>query len=370
MRKPASSAADEIADGAISAEELRGAFPPLRLPISAPFAPMEAKTADAIPAGSGWQYEPKWDGFRCLAFRSGRTVALQSKAGQPLARYFPELVAALRGLKPQRFVLDGEIVIEHQGRLSFDELLMRIHPARSRIEKLAKETPCTYLVFDLLVDSDGRVLIELPLRERRKRLEQFYRRCGQPERIRLSPATRDPAQAQRWLSDTATGFDGVMAKPMDGPYLSGERAMRKIKRIRTADCVVGGFRLASRGGEIGSLLLGLYTGDGLLHHVGFTASFTREQRHELKRILDPYLGGQGFTGNAPGGPSRWSTERSGQWKPLAPKLVAEVRYDHFSGGRFRHGTRFLRWRPEKPPASCTFAQLEAAPAPDGRRSVA
>ena len=319
---------------------------------------MEAKSVAKIPEESGYQYEPKWDGFRCLAFRGGAEVALQSKAGQPLARYFPELVAALRQLKPRRFVLDGEIVIVRHGRLSFDDLLMRIHPAKSRIDKLSKLTPCTLLVFDILVDADGAVLVDNSLRDRRSRLEQFFARMGQSSLIKLSPATCDPAAARRWMTELAAGgFDGVVAKVLDKPYLSGQRAMQKIKRIRSADCVVGGFRLASKGGGIGSLLLGLYSDDGLLHHVGFTSSFNQKQRGELMRVLKPYVGGSGFTGNAPGGPSRWNTERSGEWERLQPRLVCEVSYDHFSGGRFRHGTKFLRWRPEKRPDSCTFKQV-------------
>ena len=247
-----------------------------------------------------------------------------------------------------------------EGRLSFDDLLMRIHPAQSRIEKLSKQTPCTYLLFDLLMDAHGRLLLERPLRERRQRLEELYASASNSARIKLSPATSKLAVARRWLTDEAgTGFDGVVAKPLSGTYLSGERAMRKVKRIRSVDCVVGGFRFASKGGEVGSLLLGLYDNSGLLHHVGFTSSFTRDQRRGLMQVLKPHLGGMGFTGKAPGGPSRWSTERTGEWEPLKPKLVVEVSYDHFSGGRFRHGTKFLRWRPEKSPENCTLDQLGA-----------
>ena len=320
---------------------------------------MEAKLVDAIPDLGGWQYEPKWDGFRCLAFRGGDEVVLQSKAGQPLGRYFPELVEAVRALRPGKFVLDGEIVISLAGRLSFDDLLMRIHPAASRIRRLAQETPATLLAFDLLVDERGRDLTSLPLRERRQRLEDFFRALGTSKLVRLSPATTERAQAERWMAElSAAGFDGVVAKQLDASYESGERAMHKVKRIRTADCIVGGFRFASKGGVVGSLLLGLYGEDGLLHHVGFTSSFNNEQRQELKAILEPYRGGSGFTGRAPGGPSRWSTERTGEWERLEPKLVCEVRYDHFSGGRFRHGTKFMRWRPEKRVESCTMEQVE------------
>lgn len=319
---------------------------------------MEAKSVETIPTGDGWQYEPKWDGFRCLAFRDGKQVVLQSKAGQPLTRYFPELVAALLQPKMNRFVLDGEIVIMREGRISFDDLLMRIHPAKSRIDKLSKQTPCTLLLFDILLDADGSVVTEMPLRKRRERLEKFYTGLVNSPLLKLSAATSDVAKARRWMTELGeSGCDGVMAKLLDEPYLSGERSMRKIKRIRSADCVVGGFRYSSKGNFIGSLLLGFYAEDGLLHHVGFTSSFNQKQRRELLGILKPYIGGEGFSGNSPGGPSRWSTARSSEWEKLEPRLVAEVSYDHFSGERFRHGTKFLRWRPEKRPESCTFAQV-------------
>jgi ATP-dependent DNA ligase len=349
----------DIAEGALPAEELKQEFPPIALPIQPPFPPMEAKPVAELPKGDNWVYEPKWDGFRCLAFRKGKEVLLQSKAGQPLGRYFPEMAEALEKLPAKQFVLDGEIVILQDGRLSFDDLLLRIHPAESRIRKLSKETPASYLVFDLLVDERGRSLIELPLSKRRQQLIELFLAFGKQKQIRLSPAVRDYKTAHRWLTElAASGFDGVVAKQLDCPYASGERsAMRKIKRIRTADCVVGGFRYASKGGEVGSLLLGLYDEEGLLNHVGFTSSFALDERKKLKAILKPYMGGSGFTGHAPGGPSRWSTERSGEWERLKPKLVCEVSYDHFSGGRFRHGTKFLRWRPDKDPKSCAYGQL-------------
>jgi ATP-dependent DNA ligase len=258
-------------------------------------------------------------------------------------------------------VLDGEIVMLKDGRLSFDDLLLRIHPAASRIQRLSQETPATYLLFDFLVDDEGKPLVELPLSKRRAGLEALFKTFGKQKSIRLSPVTLDHETALRWMRDlAASGFDGVVAKERDCAYASGERsAMRKIKRIRTADCVVGGFRYASKGGQVGSLLLGLYDDDGRLNHVGFSSSFSASERKKLKVILQPYLGGSGFTGHAPGGPSRWSTERSGEWERLQLKLVCEVRYDHFSGGRFRHGTKFLRWRPEKKPRSCTYEQVEA-----------
>jgi len=368
-----------VTEAAIPAEKLKAPFPKIELPVRPPFPPMEAKLVEEIPpagrdAEGAWQYEPKWDGFRCLAFREGDQVLLQSKAGQPLGRYFPELVAAVAALPQKQFVLDGEIVIERGGLLSFDDLLMRIHPAESRIRKLAKETPATLLCFDLVVDERGRSMIEQPLEDRRAALETFFEkitrlrrdtRASRPrphDSIRLSPASRDRRTAERWMKEgTASGLDGVVAKRLDLPYESGERAMRKIKRVRTADCVVGGFRYASKGGEIGSLLLGLYGDDGLLHHVGFTSSFARDERKALKKIVLPLRGGKGFTGRAPGGPSRWSTERSGEWEALEPKLVCEVRYDHFSGNRFRHGTKFLRWRPDKAPKQCGFDQVLRKP---------
>lgn len=370
--------ASHVTEGAVPADELKREFPPIRLPIRPPYPPMEAKAVDEIPRGDNWQYEPKWDGFRCLAFRKGDEIVLQSKAGQPLGRYFPELVATLQELKPAQFVLDGEIVILNDGHLSFDDLLLRIHPAASRIKKLSQQTPATYLLFDLLVDEDGLSLVNKTLSVRRAQLERLVKSFGKSrhrahtprsseaadqQSIRLSPATRDYATAQRWMKElAASGFDGVVAKQLDCHYLSGERSgMRKIKRIRTADCVVGGFRYASKGGEVGSLLLGLYDDSGLLNHVGFTSSFTAPERKKLKAILKPYMGGSGFTGHAPGGPSRWSTERSGEWERLDPKLVSEVRYDHFSGGRFRHGTKFLRWRPDKGPRSCTYEQVASKP---------
>jgi ATP-dependent DNA ligase len=330
------------------------------LPIEYPYAPMEAQSADALPTGSEWQYEPKWDGFRCLAFRDGPRVRIQSKAGKPLERYFPDVVASLAGLTATRFVLDGEIVIPVDGRLSFDELLLRVHPAESRVRKLVEEHPARLVVFDLLADDRGRSLAALPLEERRKRLEAFAKRhLPRGTAIALSDATRRLATARSWLADGGAGdLDGVVAKRLDLPYRSGERnGMVKVKRQRTADCVVGGFRYAAKGGGIGSLLLGLYDAEGLLHHVGFCSSFRAEERKALAGRLEPLRKPPGFTGRAPGGPSRWSTERSAEWEPLAPKLVVEVGYDHVSGGRFRHGTRFLRWRPDKPARQCTLEQI-------------
>lgn len=348
-----------VTEGAVPAEKLGQEFPEIDLRIRPPFPPAEAKSVEEIPNGPEWLYEPKWDGFRCLAFRKGKQVLLQSKAGQPLGRYFPELVEALSVLPARQFVLDGEIVIFADGHLSFDDLLMRIHPAESRIRKLSQETPVTFMSFDLVVDAHGKSLVEFPLSLRKESLGKFFENLPEKGMVRLSAASRDRAQAEKWMSRLAPiGLDGVVAKLLDSPYASGERtAMVKIKRLRTADCVVGGFRYAEKGGGIGSLLLGLYNEEGKLDHIGFTSSFTVEQRQELKKIVEPLVEVPGFSGKAPGGPSRWSTRRSDEWKPLRPKLVCEVRYDHFSGGRFRHGTKFLRWRPDKRPQQCTFDQV-------------
>ena len=336
-----------------AAEIPESGFPDIDLPVKPPYPPWEAESEGKIPGGEGWLYEPKWDGFRCLAFRKGDQVLLQSKAGQPLGRYFPELVEALQKLPSRTFVVDGEIVTP-----SFDDLLQRIHPAESRIQKLAKETPASLNVFDLLVDARGRSLVDLPLEDRRARLETFFEKIPEGGRMLLSPASSKLKTAEDWIG--GEGLDGVVAKRLDSPYLSGERGgMVKVKRMRTADCVVGGYRKAQKGDSIGSLLLGLYNDDGLLDHVGFSSSFTADEKKELEAVLKPHRGGSGFTGKAPGGPSRWSQGRSTEWEPLDPVLVCEVRYDHFSGGRFRHGTKFLRWRPEKKPKACTFEQVRS-----------
>ena len=334
----------------------------MSLPIRYTYAPMEAKSVDTLPVGKEWQYEPKWDGFRCLAFRQGDKVELRSKAGKSLSRYFPELVAVLGTLKAKTFVLDGEIIIPDGKASSFDALLQRIHPARSRVQKLAAETPALFVVFDLLVDDHNHTLTSLPLIVRRRRLETFLKQYGTGSAIhrsvRLSPVTTAIRTARRWLSGRE-GLDGVVAKRTDLPYQSKERTgMVKVKAIRTVDCVVGGFRYASKKHVIGSLLLGLYDGAGLLHHVGFTSGLSTDERKELVPKLERLIKPPGFTGQAPGGPSRWSTERSSQWQPLAPKLVVEVSYDHFSDGRFRHGTKLIRWRPDKKPRQCTIDQVE------------
>jgi ATP-dependent DNA ligase len=320
---------------------------------------MEAVSVDEIPTGPGWQYEPKWDGFRCLTFRNGHKVELQSKSGRSLTRYFPELVEAVLQVEAQTFVLDGEIVVPEGKAFSFDALLQRIHPAQSRVNRLAAETPALLIVFDLLADADGKPMTQLPLRERRPRLEAFAGKYFKGHKtIRLSPATTKLSQAKSWLDSVGGTLDGIIAKRSELEYRPGDRtAMRKIKNYRSADCVVGGFRYNEGKPMVGSLLLGLYDDDGLLHHVGFTSTIPREEKPALTAKLEKLIAPPGFSGNAPGGPSRWSTERSGEWQPLKPKLVVEVGFDHFAGNRFRHGTKLLRWRPDKAPPQCTLEQL-------------
>lgn len=320
--------------------------------------PMEARSADRLPDEPAlWQYEPKWDGFRCLAFKSGDAVELRAKSGKPLGRYFPEMVAMLRELAPAQFVLDGELVIEIDGRLAFDALQMRLHPAESRIRKLAAETPARLIMFDMLLAPDETVIIDQPLAQRRRLLEAFVAGLGPLERLIISPATSDLGTAEAWLLNAGNGAtDGVIAKRLADRYQPGERAMIKVKRLRTADCVVGGFRYESASREVGSLLLGLYDAAGRLDHVGFT-TLTDAERPALTRRLEALREAPGFTGKAPGGPSRWSTERSGEWEPLRPELVVEVRFDHVTGDRFRHGTKLMRWRPDKAPRQCTFEQI-------------
>ena len=331
----------------------------MSLPLAHPFLPMEAKSAAAIPTGPEWEYEPKWDGFRCIVFRDGDSVELQSKAGKPLTRYFPEIVEAMRKVKAKKFVLDGELIIPLDGKLSFDDLLQRIHPAASRVAKLAAETPAQLVVFDLLVDEKGKSLVEENLSVRRPALEVFHPRFLAPnDRVLLSRSTRDLDIARKWLDKLRGQLDGIIAKRLDQPYLSGERAMEKIKNMRTADCLVGGFRYGTGSKKVGSLLLGLYDRKGLLDHVGFTSSIAASSRDALTKKLEKLIQPPGFTGAAPGGPSRWSTDRSTEWQPLKPVLVAEVQFDHFTGGRFRHGTKFLRWRPDKDPKKCTMKQVE------------
>jgi ATP-dependent DNA ligase len=315
---------------------------------------MEARSVDDIPVGNNWQYEPKWDGFRCIAFRDGANVYLQSKSGQPLARYFPDIVEAIGKLRTQRFVLDGELAIPVCGALSFDELQLRLHPAASRVAKLAQAHPGIFIVFDLLAQ-DRQSYLQKTLRQRRPALEKFAGANFKTRAvIRLSPATTKLEMAMKWFDKVGGDLDGVIAKQLDATYASGERhSMMKIKQIRSADRVVGGFRYASSTKIIGSLLLGLYDDDGLLHHVGFTSAFKASERRALTKKFEALRKAPGFTGNAPGGPSRWSTERTGEWEPVDPKIVV----DHFTGGRFRHGTKILRARPDKSPKQCTMDQV-------------
>lgn len=323
-------------------------------------APMESKAVRQIPRGENWLYEPKWDGFRCVAFRDGSKVSLQSKAGQPLARYFPEIVGALLSLKPRQFALDGEIVIPEGNGLSFDKLLQRLHPAESRITKLSVQTPALLIVFDLLAAEDGRSLLSTELGKRRKLLEQFAKKFfAEADLLRLSPATKDVKKAEKWFGAAGAALDGIIAKRLDEPYHSGDReGMVKVKPVRTAECVVGGFRYGTGQKVIGSLLLGLYDDTGLLHHVGFCSALKAPMKKELTPKLEKLIKPPGFTGSAPGGPSRWATDRSGEWQPLDPKLVVEVEWGHFTNGRFRHGTKFVRFRPDKPPRKCTLDQVE------------
>lgn len=325
-----------------------------------PLKPMEARSVPEIPTGPQWQYEPKWDGFRCLLSRDGKKVTMTSKSGQSLARYFPEVIAATALLPERRFILDGELVIELAGKLSFDALLQRIHPAASRIQRLSTETPALFIAFDLLRMGKSD-LNRANLSERRQKLERLARTFHNTV-FHLSPASTYVKDARRWLKSAGGASDGVIAKRVDLPYQAGTReGMQKIKPHRSADCVIGGFRYGERplrGKKVvGSLLLGLYDREGILHHVGFTSALTAQEKPDLTHRLQALRATRSFTGTTPGGPSRWSTQRSSEWVPLQPKLVIEVSYDHFTGGRFRHGTTILRWRPDKKPAQCTLDQL-------------
>lgn len=326
------------------------------LSVRPPIEPMEARQVAAIPEGAEWVYEPKWDGFRCIAFRDGDDVELESKSGQSLTRYFPEIVEAARRAKDERFVTDGEIMITDGAVADFDALLQRIHPAASRVARLAEETPAQYVLFDLL--EEGREnLSQRPLRARREALDRFVKRnFAKNATIAISPASDDAELARQWLSGSLARLDGVIAK-RDVGYAFGSRdAVVKIKRKYSADCVVGGFRRSS-GGAIASLLLGLYGDDGLLHHVGFVGSMSAQERDraaaKLERIVEP----PGFTGSAPGGPSRWRRGDESPWFPVRPLCVVEVSFDHTTGRRFRHAARLVRWRPDKAPRQCTMEQL-------------
>jgi len=334
-----------------------------------PVAPMLAKAARALPRGPHLLYEPKWDGFRCVVFRHGDEVELGSRNERPLTRYFPELLDPLRNALPDKAVVDGEIVIAGPGGLEFESLLQRIHPAASRVNMLAETTPASFVGFDLLA-VDDRDLRPEPLEERRRRLEAALSGAETP--VHLTPATSDADEAEDWFSRfEGAGLDGVVAKDLTLPYREGERVMVKVKHERTADCVVAGFRWHKHGGIIGSLLLGLYDDDGVLHHVGVTASFTMARRKELVDEIAPFrmddLTGHPWErwampveaeGRTPGAPSRWNAKKDLSWEPLRADLVCEVAYDHLQGDRFRHGTTFRRWRPEREPRSCTYSQLE------------
>jgi ATP-dependent DNA ligase len=345
----------------------------MKLPFQPPLAPMEARHVDALPSGEGWQYEPKWDGFRALCFRDGDDVYISSRKELPFNRYFPEIVAAATTIGKDRLVLDGEIVVftGNGTGLDFDALLQRIHPAESRVKRLARETPASFIAFDLLVRG-GRDLRKKPLAERRAQLEEVMKGCTPP--LYVSPSTGDVATAQKWLEAfVVEGLDGVVAKRLDAPYHSGEREMSKVKRERTADCVVLGFRWAKdlRDQAVGSLLLGLYGPDGELWQVGFTSGFTREARRELVGMLEPHRDGKSEEppfGIAP--TSRWAQGKDLSYEKVRPELVAEVAFDQVTGHRIRHGARFVRWRPDKPAASCTFDQLVVPPNIDLRNLLA
>ena len=350
---------------------------PLALPFQPPVPPMLAKAADALPEGEGWLYEPKWDGFRALVFRAGDELYIQSREEKPLGRYFPELEASLRAALPERCVLDGEIVIVHDGRLDFEAMLLRIHPAASRIQLLAKEHPASYVAWDLLAlgDEDLRACGQA---ERRARLEEAL--AGVQPPIHVTPATRDRALAADWFARfEGAGLDGVMAKPEALAYMPGKRSMLKVKHQRTADCVVAGFRWY-KGGEnelVGSLLLGLYDDAGVLQHVGICASFKQTERKKLVEELAPLREGAldnhpwrdwaswsdvATDRRLPGATSRWNRGKDLSWQPLRIERVCEVSYDHLEGTRFRHATHLQRWRPDKAPASCRYDQLEVTPA--------
>nr|WP_315382194.1 ATP-dependent DNA ligase [uncultured Sphingomonas sp.] len=318
-------------------------------------SPMEAKLVAALPEEAGWQFEPKWDGFRALVFRRGDAIEIRSKSGKPLDRYFPEIVAMIAAVDCPEFVLDGELILPLGDVLSFDALQARLHPAPSRIRRLSQETPAQLMLFDCLAVG-GQALLEAPLRERRAALEAFHRAHGGPSLL-LSYRTQDLAVAQVWLAQGGGALDGVVAKQLDEPYRPGERAMLKVKQHRTADCVVGGFRRTREGDGIASLLLGLYDDAGLLHHVGFTSGIAAAERLALLPRLEPLIQPPGFTGKAPGGASRWNNGAESEWTPLRPELVLEVLYDQVTGDRFRHGTKLLRWRPDKAPAQCRMEQL-------------
>jgi ATP-dependent DNA ligase len=317
---------------------------------------MEAKLVDALPIEGRWQFEPKWDGFRAIASRSGDAVEIMSKSGKSLARFFPEVVATLAATASSDFVIDGELVLPIKDVLSFEALQARLHPAESRIRKLASETPAQLMLFDCLA-LDGAEMIAAPLTERRRAIEKFHH-AEKNRALLLSPASQDADAAAAWLARSGGALDGVIAKPLDEPYRPGERAMLKVKERRTADCVVGGFRRSKSGPVVASLLLGLYDEADRLNYVGFTSAFAAEDKSALTRKLEGLIAGSAFTGNSPGGSSRWNNGEQHEWHPLKPELVAEVSFDQVTGGRFRHGTKLCRWRPDKAPHQCRMEQME------------
>jgi ATP-dependent DNA ligase len=346
----------------------------MRLPFDPPLAPMLSSAADALPDGDGWQFEPKWDGFRTLVFRDGDELVLQSRDEKPMNRYFPELVGPLSAALPERCVLDGEIVIVGANGLDFEALLLRIHPAATRVKLLAEQTPASFVAWDLLALGDED-LRPVPLAQRRARLEEVLGSAASP--VHISPATLDRALAEDWFSRfEGAGLDGVMAKRLDSTYEAGARTMIKVKHTRTADCVVAGFRWHKNGPGtmVGSLLLGLYDDEGKLHNIGVTSAFTNKVRKELVDELAPlrenarddhpwrewadWAGEQ----RMPGASSRWNRGKDLSWEPLRPERVCEVAYDHMQGSRLRHAARFVRWRPDKPPSECRYDQLEVTPA--------
>jgi ATP-dependent DNA ligase len=319
---------------------------------------MEALPVGRLPEGKDWRYEPKWDGFRCLAHEDDGRVTLRSKSGKPLGRYFPDIVRLLERLPAKMFLLDGELLVKGTDGYSFSDLQMRLHPAASRVDMLAQKQPATFVLFDLLETDRGMNVMPAPFSERRRLLEEFWNRyCSNEQTLPLSPQTRDLAEAKQWLTSSGWSLDGIVAKKSTDPYVPGERVMQKYKTVRTADCVVGGFRYGNNSHEVGSLLLGLYDDKGRLNHVGFTSSIAKAEKPALTKRLEQLVHEPGFTGNAPGAPSRWSTERSAEWKPLFPELVVEVSFDHVTDHHFRHGTKLLRFRPDKSPRQCTMDQL-------------
>jgi ATP-dependent DNA ligase len=343
----------------------------MKLPIDPPISPMLAKLVRELPEGEEYVYEPKWDGFRCIVFRDGDEVELGSRNERPMTRYFPELVEAMKRELPERCVLDGEIVIATEHGLDFDLLQLRLHPAASRVNKLAKETPSSFVAFDMLA-IDDEDLREKPFKARRAALERALKKARPP--IRITPATTDPDRAREWFDRfEGAGLDGVVAKATSLPYLPDQRAMFKVKHERTCECVVAGYRTHKDGDGVGSLLLGLYDDDGVLHHVGVASSFAAPLRRQLAEELEPYRADAlknhpwGEWANAqahehsrmPGGMNRWNAKKDMSWEPIRAELVVEVAYEHLQGDRFRHNARFRRWRPDREPGSCTYSQLDA-----------